>query len=40
MGDNSKDLSGHDLFVTEFPKNGYGVVDYLQGRYNFRSFLY
>ena len=24
-----------DLFVTEFPKNGYGIVDYLQGRVHF-----
>lgn len=25
----------HDLFVTEFPKQGYGIVDYLQGRVHF-----
>ena len=25
----------HDLFVTEFPKKGYGIVDYLQGRMHF-----
>ena len=24
-----------DLFVTEFPKKGYGIVDYLQGRMHF-----
>jgi len=24
-----------DLFVTEFPKKGYGIVDYLQGRVHF-----
>ncbi len=29
------DGSEHDLFVTEFPKQGYGVVDYLQGRVHF-----
>jgi len=23
------------LFVTEFPKKGYGIVDYLQGRVHF-----
>ena len=35
MSDNSKDSSEQDLFVTEFPKNGYGIVDYLQGRVHF-----
>lgn len=35
MSDNSKDFSEHELFVTEFPKNGYGIVDYLQGRVHF-----
>lgn len=25
----------HEIFVTEFPKNGFGIVDYLQGRVNF-----
>ena len=35
MSDNSKDSPEHDLFVTEFPKNGYGIVDYLQGRVHF-----
>ena len=29
------DTSEHDLFVTEFPKGGYGIVDYLQGRVHF-----
>ena len=28
-------LSEHDQFVTEFPKKGYGIVDYLQGRVHF-----
>ena len=31
----SKDTSDFDLFVTEFPKKGYGIVDYLQGRVHF-----
>ena len=35
MSDNSEDSTEHDLFVTEFPKNGYGIVDYLQGRVHF-----
>lgn len=25
----------HDLFVTEFPKKGHGIIDYLQGRVHF-----
>ena len=28
-------FSEHDIFVTEFPKKGYGIVDYLQGRVHF-----
>ena len=33
---NSDDcFSEHDIFVTEFPKKGYGIVDYLQGRVHF-----
>ncbi|AFS80900.1 hypothetical protein NKOR_05070 [Candidatus Nitrosopumilus koreensis AR1] len=31
----TSDQSEHDLFVTEFPKQGYGIVDYLQGRVHF-----
>ncbi len=31
----TSEISEHDLFVTEFPKRGYGVVDYLQGRVHF-----
>ncbi|MHA7733830.1 hypothetical protein [Nitrosopumilus sp. S6] len=31
----TSDTSEHDLFVTEFPKQGYGIVDYLQGRVHF-----
>ena len=33
MSDNES--SEHEMFVTEFPKNGFGIVDYLQGRVNF-----
>ena len=29
------DFPDYDLFVTEFPKNGYSLVDYLQGRVHF-----
>lgn len=29
------DISEHDMFVTEFPKKGFGIVDYLQGRVHF-----
>jgi len=29
------DISEQALFVTEFPKKGYGIVDYLQGRVHF-----
>lgn len=25
----------YEMFVTEFPKKGFGIVDYLQGRMNF-----
>ena len=35
MTDNPYDFSEHELFVTEFPKKGYGIVDYLQGRVHF-----
>ena len=27
--------SEHEMFVTEFPKKGFGIVDYLQGRLHF-----
>ena len=27
--------STHDVFVTDFPKKGFGIVDYLQGRVHF-----
>ena len=29
------DFNEHDMFVTEFPKKGYSIVDYLQGRVHF-----
>ena len=32
---NDNESSEHEMFVTEFPKNGFGIVDYLQGRVNF-----
>ena len=35
MNKNNDESSDHDLFVTEFPKQGYGIVDYLQGRVHF-----
>jgi len=30
-----EDFSDYDLFITEFPKNGYNLIDYLQGRVHF-----
>ena len=35
MSEKSEELSEHDVFVTEFPKKGFGLVDYLQGRVHF-----
>jgi len=35
MTDKSDEILNHDLFVTEFPKKNYGVVDYLSGRVHF-----
>jgi Holliday junction resolvasome RuvABC endonuclease subunit len=35
MAEKSGDSSVDNLFVTEFPKKGYGIVDYLQGRVHF-----
>ena len=29
------DIYEQDLFVTEYPKKGYSIVDYLQGRVHF-----
>jgi len=34
MTEKTDDIS-EDLFVTEFPKKGFGIVDYLQGRVHF-----
>ena len=34
MGEKSDDFEDK-LFVTEFPKKGYSIVDYLQGRVHF-----
>ena len=35
MAEASDDPSTHDMFVTEFPKQGFDIVDYLQGRVHF-----
>ena len=35
MTEKSDDSFNDDLFVTEFPKKGLGIVDYLQGRVHF-----
>ena len=35
MSESPDNSSDHDLFVTEFPKKGYSIVDYLQGRVHF-----
>ncbi len=35
MTEKTDDFSKHELFVTEFPKKGRGIVDYLQGRVHF-----
>lgn len=35
MTDDTSDFSEHEMFVTEFPKKGFGIVDYLQGRVHF-----
>ena len=32
MSETPDDVSTHDVFVTDFPKQGFGIVDYLQGR--------
>ena len=32
---NADESSEHEMFVTEFPKQGFGIVDYLQGRVHF-----
>ena len=35
MSEKSDDFSEHDMFITDFPKKGFGLVDYLQGRVHF-----
>lgn len=35
MNEIPDDFSEHEMFVTEFPKKGFGIVDYLQGRVHF-----
>ena len=35
MAESSDDSLANDVFVTEFPKQGFGIVDYLQGRVHF-----
>ena len=35
---NEKSTDEFDLFVTEFPRQGYGIVEYLQGRVHFALF--
>jgi len=35
MIEKSDDFSEHDMYVTDFPKKGFGLVDYLQGRVHF-----
>ena len=35
MTEKSEDRPEHEMFVTEFPKTGIGIVDYLQGRVHF-----
>ena len=35
MSKKSNDVDEYEPFVTEFPKRGFGIVDYLQGRVHF-----
>ena len=35
MNEKPNNTPEYDLFVTEFPKKRYGIVDYLQGRVHF-----
>jgi hypothetical protein len=35
MDEKTNSMHDYDLFVTEFPKGGYGIVTYLQGRVHF-----
>jgi len=38
MAEKTNDFFEHDVFVTEFPKQNFGIVDYLQGRVHFALF--
>ena len=35
MSEKNDTFHEHDLFVTEFPKKQYSIIDYLQGRVHF-----
>ena len=35
MSESSSEPTDHELFITEFPKGNFGIVDYLQGRVHF-----
>ena len=35
MNEKSNESNEDELFVTEFPKSNYSIVDYLQGRVHF-----
>jgi hypothetical protein len=35
MVETPEDSPAHEMFVTEFPKQNFGIVDYLQGRVHF-----
>ena len=35
MSESSNESTDHELFVTDFPKGNFGIVDYLQGRVHF-----
>ena len=35
MSESSSEPTDHELFVTEFPKGNFWIVDYLQGRVHF-----
>jgi len=35
MSESTNKSIDHELFVTEFPKGNFGIVDYLQGRVHF-----
>ena len=35
MSESTNNSTDHELFVTEFPKGNFGIVDYLQGRVHF-----